>query len=415
MPKRSYNQSLLRAAGCPKLFLHRAGQGRSGSQSLLANLGTTLHGFAKQYQTHCLDHKVQSDITAARTIAAGLLAGSGLDAPNFEELLMLAQKFAEQEIIDRPDPVFEHTVSNGRFFGTPDKVAILEKHDPPKDSSARSVVKVLEIVDYKSGWKLPTHDECRADIQLPFYAGIYLNTFVDAEFFRLSYRYLRFGKDRTFEMSAGQIRAFMQDMEVLASRLDGVVEPTPVAGQLCDYCEIATDCELIVRGEVRALVDQEQAVKAAHFLSALRGARRELEARLRAWVEQNGPITMPDGSVLGYHAVCKSNFDPLEVFAWAARNTKLGAEKIMAHFKISFEGAKALAQDAKLDKAKKKELLDLRWFGGGSQFGFKKGGARGNQTGASQGLPGPQEGGCGPKRLPGPHLPGAERQRQELF
>lgn len=70
-----------------------------GSQSLLANLGTGLHSFARDYQRHCLDLKVQSDVAVARSIAARNLVGSGLDAGHYDDLLDLAEKFAEQEHI----------------------------------------------------------------------------------------------------------------------------------------------------------------------------------------------------------------------------------------------------------------------------------------------------------------------------
>ena len=374
--RRSYNQSLIRVAGCSRLFLHRlAHPEKVGSQSLLANLGTGLHSFARDYQRHCLDLKVQSDVAVARSIAARNLVGSGLDAGHYDDLLDLAEKFAEQEhIVADRETYFEQMLTAGqtttvppwspRYYGTPDKVVVLDR-DGDK-------VTAIEIDDYKSGWKVMSHDECRKDLQGWFYAGLWLARHPSILRVRVCYKYLRRAIDRVFEVEADQVRAFWADLECLTDRLDEVVDPKPVAGQLCGFCEIATTCPLVEQGRVHALVDPAKARAAAAFLAALRGAERETSARLRDWVAVNGPIRLPDGTVLGYHQTNKRTYPAPEVLGWAAKNTGLAAAEIMSFFKIGKTEVTGLAKKAGLDKLRKKELMALAWQVPGTKFCFKK-------------------------------------------
>jgi len=385
MNRRNYSQSSIKAAGCPRLFLQRLNSPRVGSQSLLACLGTGLHHFGQLYQAHCHDLGVQTDVACARNLAAQCLAGSGLDDEHFDELMWLAERFAEQEVVDPAiETTFEERLEAGRFYGTPDKIAILDR-DPSTQGPT-----LVEITDYKSGWKMRSHEECQKDIQLWVYAGLVLASHPTIRHIRCRYVYLRSGKDRRFELTAEQVRAFMNDIEALAYKLDTITEPTPQAGPLCDYCEIATGCSLVVAGQVRALVSPDQAVKAAEFLCALKGAERELNARLRPWVEVNGPILLANGTALGFHPAKKSIYNPLEVLTWLAKRTKLRAAAIMEHFKIGKTGIGKLAKEAGLDAKAKKELLSLRWEVPSNRFGFKKGGAGEASAATSEGLFGDQ-------------------------
>ncbi|GEM_PF-1570920 len=367
MKARTYSQSLCKAAGCPKLFLHRLDAPRTGSQSLLASLGTGLHKFGQLYQDHCLKLGVQTDVACARNLAAQCLADSGLDSGHFDDLLWLAERFAEQEVVDPAKrTIFEERMDAGRFYGTPDKVVILDTDPATRYPTA------IEICDYKSGWKVPSHDECRKDIQLQMYAGLWRAAAPSIQTFVCRYIYLRSGRERKFALTAEQVRAFMTDMEALAYKLDEIKKPEPHPGPLCDYCEIATTCSMVVDGRVRALMSPDQAVKAAEFLCALRGAQRELEARLRPWVEQNGPIRLAGGATLGFHPTRKNEFRTLEVMSWLARKTKLKAADIMQCFRIGKTGIGKLAKAAGLDAAAKKELNALRWEVPSSKFGFAR-------------------------------------------
>jgi hypothetical protein len=161
-------------------------------------------------------------------------------------------------------------------------------------------------------------------------------------------------------------------MDAQAYKLDEIKVPVPHPGPLCDYCEIATTCSMVVDGRVRALLSPEQAVKAAEFLCALRGAERELEARLKPWVSQNGPIRLAGGAILGFHPTRKNEFRTMEVMSWLARKTKLKAADIMQHFRIGKTGISKLAKAAGLDAAAKKELSALRWEVPSSKFKFVK-------------------------------------------
>lgn len=403
MPTRKYSQSNVKAAGCPKLFLHRLDAPRTGSQSLLACLGTGLHKFGELYQAHCLSLGVQTDVACARNLAAQCLAGSGLDAIHFDDLLWLAERFAEQEVIDpSKETIFERKMEAGRFYGTPDKVVILDREPVTQYLTA------IEINDYKSGWKVPSHADCRADIQLQMYCGLWLAAHPSIRHFVCRYIYLRSGRERKFALTAEQVRAFTSDMEALAYKLDDIKKPTPHAGPMCDYCEIATSCSLVIEGHVRALTSPEQAAKAAEFLCALRGAKRELEARLEPWVAQNGPIVLKGGAVLNFHPSRKNEFNSAEVLTWAARKTKLKAAEIMKFFRIGKTGIGKLAKAANLDAAAKKELNGLKWEVPSSKFGFKKGGLGETDKADAKELSGDQASGRRLERGPAPHIPRTE-------
>lgn len=367
MTTRRYSQSSCKAAGCPKLFLHRLDAPRTGSQSLLASLGTGLHKFGQLYQDHCLKLGVQTDVACARNLAAQCLADSGLDSEHFDDLLWLAERFAEQEVVDPAKrTIFEEKMAAGRFYGTPDKVVILDTDPVTQYPTA------IEICDYKSGWRVPSHDECRKDIQLQMYAGLWRAAAPSIRTFVCRYIYLRSGRERRFALTAEQVDAFMADMEALAYKLDEIKDPVPHAGPLCDFCELACECGLVLSGRVQALTTNAQAVKAAEFLCALKGAQRELEARLRPWVQTNGPVRLAGGTTLGYHPSNKNEFNSLEVMSFVARKTKMKAADIMAQFRIGKTGIDKLAKAAGLNAEDKKALRALRWTVPTERFGFKR-------------------------------------------
>ena len=389
MDKRSYSQSMIRSSGCHRLFLSRLAaekKGRIGSQSVLATLGTALHKFAEEYHGHCLARGVASDVTAARGMALRLAVGSGLDDQNQLELAWLAELLAEQETIhpDRPTR-FETKLKaeDGRFYGTIDRATVFDD--------------LVEITDYKSGWKCRSQAECERDIQLWFYAMLWLARWPETRRFRLRYVYLRAARDRAWEVSADQVRQFAAEMRVVADELDGVEEPTPCAGQLCDYCEVAVDCPLVVGHRIVAITSPEIAHRAAQALKAAKGAVYQLESRLRAWCEQNGPVALADGTTLAHHQKVGQVWPAAEVIGWFADNTNLEAPDILREFRIGKEGVARLARAAGLNKNRRQQLNSMCLAAPGSTFGFKKGRCRIEaQATDDHQLRGPGQGGPGP-------------------
>ena len=191
--------------------------------------------------------------------------------------------------------------------------------------------------------------------------------------FRLRYVYLRSARERVWEVSVHQVERFAVEMETTAQAMDLVDTPTPRAGQLCDYCEVAPDCPRVLDQRVAVLSCPEVAARAAQGLRAAKGAVQCLESRLRAYTEQNGPITLPDGSVCGHHPKQTTVWPSTEVVGWLAANTDLTDDQILREFRINKTRLTRLARAAGLRKPQRAELNGLSMIMPGTSFGFKKG------------------------------------------
>lgn len=163
--------------------------------------------------------------------------------------------------------------------------------------------------------------------------------------------------------------------DILEARI-GVIEAdqsfTPAPGSFCGLCGVTAHCPVMSKAlapvEVIAPVTREQVEKAASLLLALQKMEKELAARLKDWVRENGPVQVGD-LVYGPNAMVSYDLDPRAVVEFLL-NEGLEREAVwplLTLAKTSLEkGLKKLRRQDLLEQAlslgerKESERIDFR-------------------------------------------------------
>jgi len=193
-------------------------------------------------------------------------------------------------------------------YGVEHKLAFDRNWQPCEFSSAdayfRMVVdfhfrqgELAVVLDWKSNRAVP--ETVEKDLQLRTYGwGLKQAVYPDAQEILLRLHFLRYGKEREVLLEPQDLEGVP---EVLADKIkiieqDQEFDPTP--GSFCGLCGITAHCptmaQALVPVELLAPVNREQAEKAASLLLTLQKMERELTARLKDWIKNNGPITVGD-------------------------------------------------------------------------------------------------------------------------
>ena len=106
------------------------------------------------------------------------------------------------------------------------------------------------------------------------------------------------------------------DARIEVIEADKTFNPTP--GSFCGMCGVTAHCPVMSKAlapvEVLAPATREQAEKAASLLLTLQKMEKELAARLKEWVKENGPVQVGD-MVYGPAQVVSYDLDPEQVTA----------------------------------------------------------------------------------------------------
>jgi hypothetical protein len=358
-----YNQSLISAASCLFRFdkLRQRGH-KTTSRNKITSTGHGIHGFAVKYHYHCWKAKTPTDITAWREIAEQVLIGSGLRNEEKDDFLSLAEGYVNAEVVvfPRESVQLEEIIKtqDGRFYGTPDRIVF----QPDK--------KTVAIDDWKSYRRIPPETECRKSIQLPFYAMILADNYPELERFSLRMVFLRYGKDYTWTMTRKEVEEFRKRMEERCAELDAVTEFPAKGGADCVWCEFTDKCPLIAEGEIILLKEQEEAVKAAGRLCALKAKVKNLTEQLKDWVEAHGPVEVP-GAILNFN-LTRSMVYSVPRVCRAFKKLGVTVEEVLDETSISATAIKRVGKRGKLDKDAVAAILALGEEKPATRFGMKR-------------------------------------------
>jgi hypothetical protein len=172
----------------------------------------------------------------------------------------------------------------------------------------------------------------------------------------LRLHFLRYGRERK-ELLTPQDLAGVPDE--LKARI-GVIEEdktfTPAPGYFCGMCGVTAHCPVMAQAlapiEVLAPATREQAEKAASLLLTLQRMEKELGARLKGWVKENGPIKVGD-LVYGPAQVVSYDFNPQQIIK-ALLEAGLIREEVWPLLSIS-----KTSLEKGLRRLRRKDLLDL--------------------------------------------------------
>ena len=262
---------------------------------------------------------------------------------------------AEETLYATPDwSPAEKGITDG-FFGTPDLV--------------RFEGKTCHVLDYKTNREIPSEEEARSDIQLPFYASLVLAHHPTVEVFQLSYRYVRYNWTTVFRLLPDDMIAFRAEIAERVRRIE-TAGSDPEPGSACQFCSFASDCPVVVNGAVKIIADRASAEKAAGQLRAMKRACDDIDKQLRAFVEIHGNVEFGDEQV-GFVPSERVKFNDLpEVFA-RLKSAGMSDVEALSAFSTSKTGITTAMKGA----GKKNGIDDVMQSGEveiGTQFRFSK-------------------------------------------
>lgn len=292
---------------CPCRCYRGYAERRPGRQSHIFDDGRRFHHFAERYARHCYGlrdtpYGGRADRTYGYALAS--VSAPDPDDANLRQLLMgfvAAHEFdwgtvlatAERQIeaiytADLPDGL-------GRFRGTPDVVAI--------DAEG-----VARITDWKTFWWAPSiiiddpaelYDQ--PPPQLLTYAWLVGTRYPQVHTFVLEYHYVRKGHIATWEVGRAQVEncPYLPVVAEMADRIKRRLPwPASPGHAACDVCPYVHDCP-----DVADIVTADSAADAIALLAQaqrLQARANDLAAAARAYAKATGPLTLNDGTVVGY-------------------------------------------------------------------------------------------------------------------
>jgi putative RecB family exonuclease len=101
---------------------------------------------------------------------------------------------------------------------------------------------VYEIVDYKTGKRLPTAADLRGDRQLALYEIGVRRNLPDARTVRLIWHYLAYDKELASSRTAEELEDLEKEVSCLVERIESAEEFPARQGPLCRWCEYSKIC-----------------------------------------------------------------------------------------------------------------------------------------------------------------------------
>jgi hypothetical protein len=153
------------------------------------------------------------------------------------------------------------------------------------------------IVDWKTNRVVPP--SAAKDLQLRTYGwGLKQALYPEVEEVLLRLHFLRYGKEREVLLSPQDLDGVPEDLQARIEVIEADHTFTPTPGSFCGMCGVTPHCPVMSQAlapvEVLAPATREQAEKAASLLLTLRQMEKELAARLKEWVKENGPVQVGD-------------------------------------------------------------------------------------------------------------------------
>lgn len=171
------------------------------------------------------------------------------------------------------------------------------------------------ITDWKSNRAVPATVE--KDLQLRIYGWAVRQTlYPDAEEILLRLHFLRYGAEREIMLDPGDLDTVPAELEAKIAIIEGTKHFDPTPGSFCGWCGMTAHCPVMAQAlvpvEVLAPATREQAEKAATLLLTLQNLEKELGARLKQWVRDQGAIQVGD-LVYGPSIATSYDLDPRAV------------------------------------------------------------------------------------------------------
>jgi RecB family exonuclease len=153
------------------------------------------------------------------------------------------------------------------------------------------------IVDWKTNREVP--QTVAKDLQLRTYGwGLRQALYPEVQEVLLRLHFLRYGKEREVMLESQDLAEVPDELEARIRTIEADKNYDPTPGSFCGLCGVTPHCPVMSQAlapiEVLAPTTREQAEKTASLLLTLQKMEKELAARLKEWVKENGPVQVGD-------------------------------------------------------------------------------------------------------------------------
>jgi hypothetical protein len=212
---------------------------------------------------------------------------------------------------------------------------------------------LVVVQDWKTNRALPATVE--KNLQLRIYGwGVRQALYPDAQEILLRLHFLRYSAEREILLAPEDLDTVPAELDEKISLIENEKHFDPKPGSFCGWCGVTAHCPVMARAlipvEVLAPATREQAEKAASLLLTLQNIEKELAARLKDWVRDQGALQVGD-MVYGPTTSISYDLDPEKVVTLLLE-AGLDREQVWPLLSTT-----KTALDRGLKKLKRKELL----------------------------------------------------------
>ena len=309
--------------------------------------GKMLHALIADYLLRLINQKQQTDWEWAEGAAPK-------DAS--PDVLQIWQKFYNAFILP---PALE-------VFGVEHKLAFDRNWQPCEFFASKAYFRMVVdfhfqqgelavVLDWKSNRSVP--ETVEKDLQLRSYGwGLRQAVYPNAQEILLRLHFLRYGTEREVFLEPQDLEGVPEILTDKINTIEQDQDYNPTPGSFCGLCGITAHCPAMAQAlmpvEVLAPATREQAEKAASLLLTLQKMEKELTARLKEWVKENGSIKVGD---LAYGPIRTISYDlDPQLVTSTLLEAGLSREEVWPFLSITKTNLEKV-----LRRLRRKDLLDL--------------------------------------------------------
>ena len=343
--KRQHSYSRLSTfAECPLKYKLRYIDKVPAPRSRPLEVGGLIHDAAAAYAQECINQSKTHLYDEADAILGKVFEGSVIHPAWEKDVRAAYRQFVQQHEIPLED-----------IYGVEEKFSLNRNLKPcpwmAKDVYFRGVIDLLQvrgdyakITDYKSGYMISSADE----FQLRVYAWGIKKLLPQIKQVEISLDFIRHDW-QTHSIIDAEKDLGDTEKEILrrCGQIDREEKFEPKMNEYCEYCTYHTQCPLLENiPDMKNPENEQQARKIAEAYVATSLKRKDLQKKLKAYVDTAGPIQAA-GKQFGVSV--SERYTNVNVPQLILDMTEHGVD-ILPYLKLDMRSAKKLFEDEELEK-----------------------------------------------------------------
>lgn len=285
---------------CALAFRKRYIEGHKGQATQPLLIGSLVHEAIEAVTGIVLKLPAGEVLEGAPTLQALGVSAEGIDAAGYELAEELLENWYTRTDLTHcvaAEKEFRLQVGKWELLGYMDRVDFLPNSH-------------VSIVDYKSGWLIPSREEVEHALQAVFYAAAGRGLWPWAKKVTVRFEYLRHRTAIEVEPSKDRCQRYMDWAEVLALQLEqGPWPGSP--GETCSWCDHRWDCEALTSDTLSMTMETLAAQRelAAAQAKVSKKRKEDLDKLLKEALEEKGEPIRFNGTSYQLHTAEYKSYD----------------------------------------------------------------------------------------------------------